>query len=72
MSAQPIDRRSTKAHDAHGHNTKKEEQCAPIPEVIEEKRKDPSGRVVVVNRYLRGIMLGKVSTVLPTWPPWAG
>lgn len=34
---------------------------APIPEVVEEKRKDSNGRVVVINRYTRGNMLGKVS-----------
>ena len=34
---------------------------APIPDLIEERKKDVDGRVVVINRYLRGNLLGKVN-----------
>jgi len=36
---------------------------APIPDIVEEKRKDSNGRVVVINRYARGNLLGKVSRI---------
>jgi len=35
------------------------DQSANIPDIIEEKRKDAEGRIVV-NRYLKGKLLGKV------------
>ena len=37
---------------------------APIPDLIEERRKDADGRVVVINRYLRGNLLGKVCLMI--------
>ena len=49
------DKRSTATSKVE---TKRDE--AIIPEVVEEKRKDADGRIVVTNRYARGNLLGKV------------
>lgn len=35
-----------------------------VPEVIEERRKDVDGRVLCVNKYMVGRMLGKVCHLL--------
>ena len=54
------DKRGVPSSGAESSKTNKEEM-APIPEIVEEKRKDAEGRYVVVNRYIRGKLLGKVS-----------
>jgi len=55
------DKRGPPSSSAAPMQNKKEDNSTPIPEIVEERRKDADGRYVVVNRYTRGKLLGKVS-----------
>lgn len=57
------DKRGIPSSSAAPMQNKKEDNSTPIPEIVEERRKDAEGRYVVVNRYTRGKLLGKVMKI---------